>query len=130
MVYTKIPKRNTSIYKKLKTAEQRNRGENMSKPISARIDDELYKLIEQYAASRGLNFTQALITMLESKDVIILEEGVEILNCLNDIAYYLQNIRLPDKSQKRNIREVCDELWQLLDSLTRKTAEMQKEDIL
>ena len=87
MVYTKIPKRNTSIYKKLKTVEQRNRGENMSKPISARIDDELYKLIEQYAASRGLNFTQALITMLESKDVIILEEGVEILNCLNSILF-------------------------------------------
>lgn len=130
MVYTKIPKRNTSIYKRLKIAEQRNRGENMSKPISARIDDELYKLIEQYAASRGLNFTQALITMLESKDVIILEEGVEILNCLNDIAYYLQNVRLPDKSPKRNIREVCDELWQLLDSLTRKTAETKKDDIL
>lgn len=102
----------------------------MSKSISVRINDELHKKIDDYAISRGLKFSQALISMLESKEVIILKEGIDILKCLNEIEYCLQNKKFLFREDERTIRKVCENVWQLLDSSTRKIAETKTDDIL
>ena len=52
----------------------------MLKSVSLRIDEELHRKIKKFAASRRLNCTQAFILILESTRIVVLEEGVEILN--------------------------------------------------
>ena len=54
----------------------------MSKSVSIRLEDELYEKVSEYADSRNMNFSQALKNMIEDGKIIVLKEGIEILNCL------------------------------------------------
>ena len=74
-------RRNTGTQEVIRVPSEQE--ENMLKSVSLRIDEELHRKIKKFAASRRLNFTQAFILILESTRIVVLEEGVEILNCLN-----------------------------------------------
>ncbi|MBC8596521.1 hypothetical protein [Qingrenia yutianensis] len=92
----------------------------MSKSVSIRLEDELYEKVSEYADSRNMNFSQALKNMIEDGKIIVLKEGIEILNCLKDIDRKLKCSEITYE-EKMRIEEVCNAIWLSLDTLTQKT---------
>lgn len=92
----------------------------MPKSVSIRLEDELYEKVSEYADSRNMNFSQALKNMIEDGKIIILKEGIEILNCLKDIDRKLKCSEITYE-EKMRIEEACNAIWLSLDTLTQKT---------
>ena len=92
----------------------------MPKSVSIRLEDELYEKVSEYADSRNMNFSQALKNMIEDGKIIILKEGIEILNCLKDIDRKLKCSEITYEEIMR-IEEACNAIWLSLDTLTQKT---------
>ena len=99
----------------------------MLKSVTVKIDDELLKKIDRYAESTYQTRTRAIIQMLESTQVNITTEGVEILKCLHRIEseFDYTNLLLFDR---KNFKEVLDKIWQLLNSATQKLPRTIKTD--
>ena len=99
----------------------------MLKSITVKIDDELLKKIDRYAESTYQTRTRAIIQMLESTQVNIITEGVEIHKCLHRIEseFDYTNLLLFDR---KNFKEVLDKIWQLLNSATQKLPRTIKTD--
>ena len=91
----------------------------MKQNISVRLDKELLDRIEKYAASRNIKRTQAIIYMLESTQIIQLNEGAEIVRLLHSVECALQKKNLNCRDFDK-IEGCCEELWRLLNLITGK----------
>lgn len=87
--------------------------------ISIRLDFELLKKIDRYAESRKISRTQAIKDVLESTNIIQLDEGADIIKELHSIECCLGKSSLSNQ-EKFEIERCCNKLWQLLDLITEK----------
>ena len=86
--------------------------------VTLRIASNLLQKIDLYANKRHTSRSQAIITFLENTQVIIIEEGTEIIKTLNKIDVSLKHSQQTEEF--KTIERLCDELWQLLNLITEK----------
>ena len=103
------------IYKIL--MELWNGVKSMKKTVTLRIDNEMLNKIDSYAELRHMNRTQAIVSMLENTQVIVITEGVDIIKNLTALDVFLKHSH---QSDCKKIERICDELWQLLSLITEK----------
>lgn len=89
------------------------------KNISVSIDESLLETVNLYAKSRYISRSSAIELMLRNVRVIVIEEGAEIIKLLYSLDTLLKNSRLTYED-KKSIREVCNEIWLLLNLITEK----------
>ena len=97
---------------------------NEQKSISIRIDENILTLIDSYAHSRRMSRSKAIISMLERTNIIIINEGPEIIKTLHSLDILLkknnQGINSWEINNRETIEGVCNQLWQLLNLITAK----------
>ena len=114
----KIPKNSRDKIQLLNIAELWNGGFNMCKKnISVTLDESLLETINLYAKSRYISRSSAIDSMLRNARVIVIEDGSEIIKLLYSLDTLLKNSRLACED-KKSIKEMCDEIWQLLNLIT------------
>ena len=85
--------------------------------VTLRIESNLLKKIDLCANKRHISRSRAIITFLENTQVIVIEEGTEIIKILNKIDVSLKHSQ---QTEFKKIERLCDELWRLLNSITEK----------
>ena len=88
------------------------------KNISLKIDEELLNMIDEYAESRYMNRSQAIISMLSSTQIIVLQKGAEIISILHSISTMLTHSTALSDNDKNTLKGACEAIWQLLNSIT------------
>ena len=94
--------------------------------ISIKIDETLLDTIDTYAKSRCISRTKAIVSMLNNVQIIIINEGAELLRQLYRIDILLKTQNL-DYTEKEKIKGVCEDIWQLLSLITEKIPRQKKE---
>ena len=100
--------------------------EHNKKTVTLRMEYTLLKKVDLCAKSRHISRSKAIITLLENSQVVVIEEGVEIIKVLNEI-----DILLKDNQQMKfqNLERICDELWRLLSLITEKIPQQISKEI-
>lgn len=98
---------------------ERNGGDYLKQNVSIRLDIEMLEKIDRYADSRKISRTQAIKDMLESTNIIQLNEGAEILKKLHLVECSLSKSNLSNQ-EKTNLERACIRLWQLLNLIIAK----------
>ena len=86
------------------------------KGISLKIDDDLLKKVDEYAESRYISRSEAIRLMLSNNQLFLIKETPEIINLLHYI-FSLQKSNYLSNDDKKLLREVCYDIWQLLNSI-------------
>ena len=94
--------------------------------VTLRMNKNLLFKIDTFAASRKLTRTQAILEIIENREIIILPEGCEILK---QLILLNNNLEKEDLFKQKAVEKVCDELWQLLNLTTAKTQSIQIKGI-
>lgn len=90
------------------------------KNVSVKMDESLIKTIDRYAQSRRMSRSEAMVSMLNNVQIILIHEGAEIMMLLHSLDGLLKNNRISHED-KEKIKGVCEGIWQLLNLITEKS---------
>lgn len=87
------------------------------KNISVTLDENLLEIINAYSKSRHISRSSAISHMLSKGQIVIIQEGAELIRLLISIEILLKK-EILTCNDKENVERVCNELWQLLNLIT------------
>ena len=88
-------------------------------PISLKVDANLLTVIDEYAALTYQSRSQAINTMLMNTQITVIAQGRELAALLYKVETVLSKNYL-NHHDKKNLNEVCEGIWQLLDLSNKK----------
>ena len=91
----------------------------MKKSISLRIEEELCQEIDRRADLMNVGRTDAIILSILNSKIFAIKEGPQLVALLHKIDCALLNMSIEHET-KKEIKEACDGIWQLLNLSTEK----------